>query len=109
VCKNDPERGFPITSRNGHQAFARVFAGNTPEATVFRKAVAVAKAADVRPVGSDDNDSAKAYAKLQRLAEQHRARHPHLSPEQSFAKVFTDPINKALADRAHQTPVACWR
>jgi len=91
-----------------HQAFARVFAGNTPEAVVFRKAVAVCKTADVRPLGGDDADAAAAYAKLQGLAERERARHPHLTPEQAFAKCFTDPANKALADQAHQRPVAVW-
>ena len=91
-----------------HQAFARVFAGNTPEAATFRKAVAVAKAADVRPVGNDDADAAAAYRKLERLAEQRRKHEPGLSPEQAFAKVFSDPANKALADQAHQRPIAVW-
>ena len=97
-----------LPNESPHQAFARVFAGNTPEAVVFRKAVAVCKTADVRPLGSDDADAARAYAKLQRLAEQHRQRHPHLSPEQCFSKVFCDPENKALADQAHQRPIAVW-
>jgi hypothetical protein len=85
-----------------HQAFARVFAGNTPEGILFRKAVAVAKTADARPVGSEASIAARAYRELERLAEQHRARNSHLSPEQAFAKVFADPANKALADLAHQ-------
>ena len=91
-----------------HQAFARVFGANTPEGVLFRKAVAVAKTADMRPVGSDDGDAAKAYAKLTRLAERERARHPGLTPEQAFAKCFADPANKALAELAHQRPIAVW-
>jgi hypothetical protein len=91
-----------------HQAFARTFGANTPEGVLFRKAVAVAKTADMRPVGSDDGDAAKAYAKLTRLAEQERARHPGLTPEQAFAKCFADPANKSLAELAHQRPVAVW-
>jgi hypothetical protein len=85
-----------------HQAFARHFSANDEQGRAFRKAVAVAKSADVRPVGSDDAAAEKAYAKLQKLAEQYRARNSHLSPEQSFAKVFADPANKALAELAHQ-------
>jgi hypothetical protein len=92
-----------------HQAFARTFTANTAEAELFRKAVAVCKSADLRPVGSDDAAAERAYAKLEKLAEQYRARHPGLSQEQSFAKVFTDPANKALAEQAHQRPVAMWR
>jgi hypothetical protein len=91
-----------------HQAFARVFSASTPEALLFRKAVAVAKTVDVRPPSSDDDDAAAAYAKLQRLAEQRRKREPGLSPEQAFAKVFSDPANRALADQAHQRPIAVW-
>jgi len=91
-----------------HQAFARHFSANDEQGRAFRKAIAVAKTADVRPVGSDDDDAAQAYRKLERLAEQRRKREPGLSPEQAFAKVFSDPANKALADQAHQRPIAVW-
>jgi hypothetical protein len=91
-----------------HQAFARVFGANTPEGVLFRKAVAVAKTGDVRPPGSDDEDAARAYAELQRLAERERASHPGLTPEQAFAKCFADPANRTLAELAHQRPIAVW-
>ena len=90
------------------QCFSRVFSGSTTEAVLFRKAIAICKSADVRPRGSDDDDAAKAYAKLTRLAERERARHPGLTPEQAFAKCFADPANKALAELAHQRPIAVW-
>jgi hypothetical protein len=90
------------------QAFARVFSANSSEGMTFRKAIAVCKTAAMRPLGDDDGAAAWAYRKLEKLAERERARHPHLTPEQAFAKCFTDPANKALADQAHQRPVACW-
>jgi hypothetical protein len=91
-----------------HQAFARVFAANTPEGLLFRKAVAVAKTSDARPPGDDDDVAARAYRELERLAEARRKRDPSLSPEQAFAKCFADPANRELANLAHQRPVAVW-
>jgi hypothetical protein len=91
-----------------HQAFARTFAANTPEGVLFRKAVNVCKAAAMRPPGDDDDASARAYRKLEKLAERERIKNPALSPEQAFAKCFTDPANKTLADQAHQRPIAVW-
>ena len=90
------------------QCFSRVFCGSTTEAALFRKAIAICNSADVRPPGSDDEDAARAYAELQRLAERERASHPGLTPEQAFAKCFADPANKALAELAHQRPIAVW-
>jgi len=91
-----------------HQAFARVFEASGPEGLAFRKAIAVCKTAPMQPPGCDDEDAAWAYRKLEKLAEQRRRYEPGLSPEQAFAKCFTDPANKDLADRAHRRLVAVW-
>ena len=90
------------------QAFARHFAGPSPEALMFRKAVAVAKSAAARPDSDDDEAAARAYRALQRMADRLRARHPNLSEAQSFERVFTDPMNKRFADQAHQRPFPAW-
>jgi hypothetical protein len=84
-----------------HLDDARAFTKLYASSEVLRRAVQIAQAT---PVGGDDNGATKkaAYAKLQMLAEQYRAHNSHLSPEQSFAKVFADPANKALAELAHQ-------
>jgi len=97
-----------LPNESPEQAFAKVFAADTPEGVAFRTAVAVAKA---HPPNSDDNDAevaALAYAKLERLAEARREREPNLSPEQAFAKCFADPANRELAELAHRRPVAVW-
>jgi hypothetical protein len=41
-----------------------------------------------------------AYQKLERLAAEERRRSPHLSAEQCFSRVFSDPANAALAAKA---------
>jgi hypothetical protein len=68
-----------------HQAFARVFAGNSAEALVFRKAIAVCNAVGPMPFGGND-DAGRAYARLQKLGDQERARDPRLTEAQGFAK-----------------------
>jgi hypothetical protein len=93
------------------QAFSRVFSANTVEGNLFRKAVQIAKAAqlEIMPVqvGGDDvnvNDAEKAYTQLQRLADEQRRRSPDLTEEQAFARAFKE--NPALARRAHRRPAA---
>jgi hypothetical protein len=95
-----------LPNESPEQAFAKVFAANTPEGVAFRTAVAVAKARP--PSGDDDEVAALALAKLERLAAARRKLDPSLSPEQAFAKCFADPANRELAELAHRRPVATW-
>jgi hypothetical protein len=92
------------------RAFTKMFCGPTGE--TLRKAVAIAKAVqlEIMPVqvGGDDatdvNDAEKAYTQLQRLADEQRRRSPELTRDQAFARVFSDPNNAQLAQRAHKRP-----
>ena len=88
------------------QCFARVVCADSPEGLTFRKALQACRGVGVTPRVGDDVDVALAYRKLERLAADERRRSPHLSQEQAFARVFSDPINKALASRAAPTPSA---
>jgi hypothetical protein len=89
------------------QAFAKMFGAATPQGETLRKAVHVTKVAQVGgDDDGDDDDAAAALQKLHRLAEQHQRDNPALTPDQSFARVFADPRNAALAQRAHRRPVA---
>jgi hypothetical protein len=88
------------------QAFAKAFAASTPHGETLRKAIAVAKAAQVSDENDDDEDAAAAMEELRRRAEQHQRANPESTPDQSFARVFADPRNAALAARAHRRPVA---
>ena len=90
------------------KAFTRMFTDTGPDGLMLQQAIAVAKAAQV---GGDDgdadaDDSAAAMDELHRLAEQHHRSNPELTPQQSFARIFADPRNAALARRAHRRPVA---
>jgi hypothetical protein len=53
-----------------------------------------------------EDDTAKAIAQLNELAEKQRALAPTLSTAQLFARVFADPANAQLAARAHRRPTA---
>jgi hypothetical protein len=86
------------------QAFTKMFCG--PAGAVLQKAVAVSKAAQVAGDDDDDEDAAAALDQLHRLAERHHHDNPELTPDQSFARVFADPRNAALAQRAHRRPAA---
>jgi hypothetical protein len=88
---------------SGAQAFAKVFTAATPEGDLFRKAVQVAKQPDH---DDDDGDAEDAMERLRDLAEQHHRANPELTEAQSFARVFVDPRNAALAHRAHKRPTA---
>jgi hypothetical protein len=88
------------------QAFAKAFGAAGPNGEMLRRAVQVAKVAQVGGDDGDDDDAAAAMEELHRLAEQHHRDNPELTPDQSFARVFADPRNAALAHRAHKRPVA---
>ena len=88
------------------QAFSKAFGAAGPNGEMLRKAIAVAKAAQVDGDDGDADDTAAALEELHRLAEQHHRDNPELTPDQSFARVFADPRNAALAHRAHRRPVA---
>ena len=85
-------------------AFAKVFTANDDVGIAFRRAVQIAKGlALVMPVyvGGDAalavDDPEDALAQLEELAEEQRRRAPEMSKSQAFAKVFSDPANRALA------------
>jgi hypothetical protein len=87
-------------------AFSKAFCDAGPTGMMLRQAIAVAKAAQVDGDDGDADDPAAALEELHRLAEQHHRDSPELTPDQSFARVFADPRNAALAARAHRRPVA---
>ena len=96
-------------------AFAKVFASATPEGLDFRKAVARLKGqATLVPMVTGGaaaeavNDPKAALRQLEELAAKLRAQFPALSKAQAFAKVFSDPANRALAaaERAANRPAA---
>ena len=87
------------------QAFTKAFTG--PSGAMLQQAVQVAKVAQV--IGNDDDDdddAAAALEELQRLADAHQRKHPELTGQQAFARVFSDPRHAALAHRAHKRPTA---
>jgi hypothetical protein len=91
------------------QAFAKLY----ENASVWQ-AIAIAKALPVTPtmVGGpdamhaavDSTEQSEAYAQLVSMAEKMRAASPELSAAQAFDRVFTDPVNKELAAKAHRRP-----
>jgi hypothetical protein len=88
------------------RAFAKMFTDTGPDSQMLQKAVQITKVAQVGGDDGDADDVAAALQKLHRLAEQHQRDNPALTPDQSFARVFADPRNAALAQRAHKRPVA---
>jgi hypothetical protein len=94
------------------QAFAKVFAAQTEEGALLRRAVAIAKdMMTLTPVfvggeAVNPNDAHEAYTQLMELAEEQRARAPWKTVAQAFADVFQDPANAELAARAHRRPAA---
>jgi hypothetical protein len=87
------------------QAFTKAFTG--PSGAMLQQAVQVAKVAQV--IGNDDDDdddAAAALEELQRLADAHQRKHPELTGQQAFARVFSDPRHAALAHGAHKRPTA---
>jgi|SRR5215471_18523848 len=88
------------------QAFAKAFGAAGPTGEMLRRAVQVAKVAQVGGDDGDADDSAEALAELHRFADAERRRSPDLSESQAFVRVFADPRNAALAARAHKRPTA---
>jgi hypothetical protein len=88
------------------RAFAQAFGAAGPNGELLRKAITIAKVAQVGGDDGDDDDAAAAMEELHRLAEQHHRDNPELTPDQNFARVFADPRNAALAHRAHKRPTA---
>lgn len=99
-----------------NQAFANFY--SAPENVELRKAIQICKsvpssaplmAFEPTQVGGADvsvNDSAKALAQLNDMAEAMRAKSPELTVAQAFARIFTDTANAELANRAHRRPRA---
>jgi hypothetical protein len=79
-----------------------------------RRACNIAKAAGpmfdvaiVQPGDVTNTESSEAYRQLEALAAKlHAAATGKMSKEQAFAAVFTDPVNRELAQKAHRTPTA---
>lgn len=94
------------------QGFTRLFAANTEEGTLLRKAHALAKETtwlDLRPTvisGGDWRDEDDREQAMRQLAEIGRRIAPTATPEKRFAVAFEDPKNVALALRVHQRPTA---
>jgi len=84
---------------DGPRAFSKLYS----ESATLQQAVAIIKSAQVEP---DATGVDAAYQKLQKLADDERRRSPHLTSEQAFARVATDPANAALAKRAIPVPAA---
>jgi hypothetical protein len=100
-------------------AFSRIFSAQSDEGLQIRKAHAITKNTlaprlpDVDPVqvGGDDatnsdEDQSAAYEQLVAMANELMRLAPTLKFASVFSKVFTDPSNSALANRAHRRPTA---
>jgi hypothetical protein len=94
------------------QAFAKVFGAATPEGEMLRKAVAVAKAAqleimpDASAAGDTDveDDSGKATAQMERLVDEQIRRSPEMTRSQAWnVVVHENPMLAATAIRRPQT------
>jgi hypothetical protein len=98
-------------------AFAKIFCGDE----LLRRAVNACKTFDVQPpqllvapavvggeAAEDVDNATDALAALERLATALRRQYPELTREKAFAKVYTDPANRALAaaERRQNRPVA---
>jgi len=94
------------------QAFAKVFGAATPEGEMLRKAIAVAKAAqleimpDATEAGDTDveDDSGKATAQMERLVDEQIRRSPEMTRSQAWNVVVHE--NPTLAATAIRRPVA---
>lgn len=53
-------------------------------------------------LGSEAGPDSTAYGKLQELADEVRRASPFLSPEQAFARIYSDPMNAPLVQRERQ-------
>jgi hypothetical protein len=87
-------------------AFSKAFSAAGPNGELLRRAVGIAKAAQVGGDDGDAEDAAAALEELRRLADAERRRDPSLSASQAFARVFADPRHAELARRAHKRPTA---
>jgi hypothetical protein len=88
------------------KAFAKMFTDTGPGGDTLRRAIQIAKVAQVDGDDADADDAKEALEELHRLADAHRRSNPELTPSQAFARVFADPRNAALAHRAHNRPTA---
>jgi hypothetical protein len=59
-----------------------------------------------RDAADVNTDNSKAYQQMVALADEMRRRSPELSPARAFARVFTNPENAELANKAHRRPAA---
>jgi hypothetical protein len=90
------------------QAFSKAFAAATPEGEMLRRAVQVAKAAqlEIMPdsTEADQDDSAKATAQMERLVDEQIRRSPEMTRSQAWnVVVHENPILAAVAIRRPTT------
>ncbi len=93
------------------QAFAHMFSAPTPEGLLLRQAHACIKMANRATMPTDApirKSESSAYEKLMEKAELLQKVDPDLSLDQAFAKVFTNPANRELAEqeRRENRPVS---
>jgi hypothetical protein len=92
------------------QAFSRAYSANDDEGLLMRKAVQAAKGFSTAGPVREAVAGGTAYDALMAKASEYRKAHPEmtLTREQSFAKVFSDPANRALAarERSENRPTA---
>jgi hypothetical protein len=100
------------------QAFEKVFAANDETGRTLRQAYAVTKALppvlDFQPMvvsGATTfqdalEDRSEAYDAIVEMARKLRQRIPELTEAQAFERTLADPVNRAMAERALQRPVA---
>jgi hypothetical protein len=104
LAVDDAKREYGIS--DDAKAFAKMFTDTGPTGDTLRRAIQIAKVAQVGGDDVDADDAAAALEELHRLADAHRRSNPELTPSQAFARVFADPRNAALAHRAHKRPTA---
>jgi hypothetical protein len=94
------------------QSFARMFAAQTPEGLLLRQAHNAVKIANRLPMVVTEQPVSKgedtAYEQLVAKANKLRAFDPSLSFHQAFERVFSNPVNKKLAEqeRSENRPVS---
>jgi hypothetical protein len=103
------QRSYPDLSPA--QAFEKVYMADA----TLREAISIAKAAeaaryfDLQPVvvsgdaALDVNDPSEAIARLKEIG---RQKWPSATEAQQFERAFSEPANRALAERAHRRPAA---
>jgi hypothetical protein len=110
----EASREYHKTGESETQSFAHMFSAPTPEGLLLRQAHAAVKQANrapmitEAPISKASHNETSAYDKLMEKAELLQKFDPDLSLGQAFAKVFTNPVNRGLAEqeRRENRPVS---